>query len=303
MTATADVDVVVPVRDGGRLLHEAVASVLAQEGPRVRVLVVDDGSRDGAPDRLPADSRIVKLRNGGSGIPAALDTGLNASSAPLVARQDADDVSLPGRLARQVDFLNRHDGIGLVACGFEVVAGSRTVTTMRPSPVGMLERNPICAGTAVVRRSVLREAGGHREAFRLASDYDAWLRCAWVAGVAILPFVGYRYRLTAGMVTVHHATLQAAYAELARASARARIAGSGDPVDDAEGFIGSHLDPDPGGDAEVAAWWAREFAGLGARRDAVRCALRAARGLSRRRALRLLATSSLGRPETQAVWR
>jgi hypothetical protein len=303
MAGVPDVDVVVPVRDGGRLLADAVESVLTQEGPHVRVLVVDDGSRDGAPERLRADPRIVKLRNRGSGIAAALDTGLYAGSAPLWARQDADDISLPGRLARQADFLDRHEGIGLVACGFEVLAGSRHVATMRPSPPGMLERNPICAGSAVVRRSVMIEAGGHRTAFRLSSDYDAWLRCAWVSGVAVLPFVGYRYRLTAGMVTVHQAALQAAYAELARASAKSRMAGSADPVDNAEEFIAAHVDPDPSGQAEIAAWWAREFAGLGARREAVRCALRAARGLPRRRAVRLLATSSLRRPPTQAVWR
>ena len=277
-----DVDVVIPVRNGGRLLGRAVRSVLDQDGVAVRVFVVDDGSTDRAVERLPDDPRIVRLENEGRGIPAALNTGIAAGDAPYVARQDADDESLPGRLAAQLDFLAAHAGIGLVATRFEVVVGRRVVATMGPSPAGMLERNPICAGSTVVRRDVLAEAGNYREAFTLSSDYDAWLRCAWVSGVAVLPIAGYRYRLGASMSTIIRARAQADFAELAKASALARLAGVQDPVGPAAPRQPLDLTPDPT-DADVATWWVREFAALGARRDALRCALEAMRALPGRR--------------------
>jgi hypothetical protein len=296
-----EVDVVIPVRNGGRLLRRAVASVLDQERVDVRVFVVDDGSTDGAVERLPADPRIVRLENAGRGIPAALNTGIAAGNAPYVARQDADDQSLPGRLASQLDFLEAHDGIGLVATRFDVVVGRRVVATMGPSPAGMLDKNPICAGSTVVRRDVLAEAGNYREAFTLSSDYDAWLRCAWVSGVAVLPAPGYRYRVGASMSTIRRARAQAKFAELAKASARARLEGHADPVGPATAAQPVDLAPDPG-DADVAVWWVREFAALGARGDALRCAIEAARALPPRRWTELAA--ALVRPgPPQGGWK
>jgi glycosyltransferase involved in cell wall biosynthesis len=295
------VDVVIPVRDGGRLLARAVDSVLAQQGVDVRVVVVDDHSSDGAPQRL-RDPRVVVVPSRGSGIPAALETGIRIGTAPYIARQDADDVSLPGRLARQVRHLEDHAGIGLVATGFEVVVGGRVVATMAPGPAGFGRKNPFCAGSVVVRREVHELAGGYRSAFAQSSDYDMWFRCLELTGVSVLPEPGYRYRLTSAMTTIRRAGRQAAYAELARASARARREQAPDPVLRAEGFIERLLDgADPEPDPAVDAWWAREFASLGDRREALRCAWRAAPRLPRRQAARLLLVA-LGRPTGQAVW-
>ena len=86
-----DVDIVVPVRNGGRLLQRAVDSVLAQEHVDLRVIVVDDGSTDQAVQRLHRDPRVQVLQTPGVGIPLALELGFGAGTAPYVARQDADD--------------------------------------------------------------------------------------------------------------------------------------------------------------------------------------------------------------------
>jgi hypothetical protein len=168
----------------------------------------------------------------------------------------------------------------------------------------MLVRNPICAGSAVTRRSVMARTGGYREVFRLSSDYDAWLRCAWMSGVSILPFVGYQYRLRASMSTIARADEQRRFAALARASARARIDGAWDPAERAEEYVGA-LACDRGTEAraqaETVAWWAREFAALGARREALRCVGAVARVLPARRTVGLL-RAVLGRPLPQARW-
>lgn len=289
---TADVDVVIPVRNGGRLLAAAVDSVLAQAGVRVRVLVVDDCSTDGAPQRLPADPRILLLQNQGTGEVDAHTTALAHVRAPLVARQDADDESLPGRLLAQADYLDQHPGIGLVATAFEVLVGNRTVSTVRTLPGGMLQKNRICAGTTMVRHDVISAAGGYRRTFVLSSDYDLWLRCASVSGIAILPIVGYRYRLHSNMSTIRLASIHPPYSHLAKASAIARMAGQPDPVDDAENWLEARQlqPPDQSArTAEVNAWWAREFAALGSRSDAWRC-LRRSKALGVRRFAAVAAT-------------
>lgn len=289
---TPNVDVVIPVRNGGRLLRDAVDSVLAQEGVALRVVVVDDGSTDDAVRRLHTDPRIVIVEGPAQGIPRALNTGLHQCTAPYVARQDADDTSLPGRLAAELDYLESNAGIGLVATAFEVVVGDRVVATTTTAPVRMLDKNPICAGSTVVRREILQELGGYRSVFAFSSDYDMWLRCVSISGVAILPVVGYRYRLSADMTTVRNASRQGAYAELARASARARLSGAPDPAE----HVGA-LEADPAADVEVAAWWAREFAALGAWRESLQCLRR----IPARRAAQVV-PGLLARPRSQAGW-
>lgn len=297
-----DVDVVIPVRNGGRLLRDAVDSVLAQEGVAVRVIVVDDRSTDGAPQRLPRDSRIVLLANTGTGEVDAHNTAQAHLRAPYVARQDADDESLPGRLESQAGYLEVNTGIGLVATAFEIVVGGRHVSTMTTRPDGMLRKNRICAGSTMVRRGVLDAVGGYRRPFLLSSDYDTWLRCAQASGVAILPFVGYRYRLHAGMSTIRLASIHPPYSLLARESARARIAGRPDPVDDAESWLAERqLAPvdQRRRTAEVNAWWAREFAALGSRRDALQCLRRTLPLGARQVAPIALACLTSRRPQTE----
>jgi glycosyltransferase involved in cell wall biosynthesis len=300
----ADVDVIVPVRNAGSLLRQAVESVLDQEGVGVHVIVVDDGSTDGAPQRLPSDPRLTVVGGRVRGLPAVLNLALATRSAPLVARQDADDRSLPGRLAAQAAHLERYTGIGLVATAFEVLVSDRVVATMGPGPAGMLERNPICAGSTVVRRGVIERVGGYRQAFSLSEDYDAWLRCAWASGVSILPVVGYQYRLTASMTTIARAVEHRAFADLARASARARIEGAPDPADCPEEHIAALAGDGhsrAAAEGDTLAWWAREFAALGARREALRCVGAAARMLPVRRTVGLL-RAAIGRPVPQAQW-
>ncbi|MFN2540431.1 MAG: glycosyltransferase family 2 protein [Mycobacteriales bacterium] len=302
---TTEVDVVLPVRNGGRLLEAAVDSVLRQEGVDLRLWVVDDGSTDGAVSKLPSDPRVTVLATSGIGIPRALELGCSAGSAPYIARQDADDVSLPQRLARQVRLLATEPAVGLVATAFEVVVGRRVVATLGPGPEDLLSANPLCAGSVMVRRSVHAAAGGYRAVFACSSDYDMWLRCEEHCRLAVLPEAGYRYRLTSDMTTIRRAALQGAFAELARHSARARRAGRSDPAADADtaaavlqaALAGRSEGPDP----ETDAWWAVELAALGDRREALRCLRRAAGQLPLRRSLAVLRQVLVpGSP--QAVW-
>jgi glycosyltransferase involved in cell wall biosynthesis len=295
MDSDFEVDVVVPVRNGGQLLRPAVESVLSQQAVKVRVFVVDDGSTDRAPQRLPDDPRIVVVTSAGRGTADALNTGIGCGSAAYVAIQDADDVSLPGRLAASARHLEDNPGIGLVAMWFQVMVGRRVVATLRPLPAGMLDHNPICHGTMMMRRSVIEAVGGYRSHFRSSEDYDTGLRCAEVAGITILPIVGYRYRVWANQVSVRDPATQVAWAELARRSARARLAGEPDPADLAQ--AGEAVGSDEAGADEVQAWWAREFAALGSWVDALRCLRRLPPWRAATEAVRLARHH-----QPQAVW-
>ncbi|MGD9526172.1 glycosyltransferase [Pseudonocardia sp.] len=172
-------DEVVIVRDGpvGASLQETLDSLAATGPVPVKVL------------ELP--------RNLGLG--PALDAGLEACRHDLVARMDADDISLPHRFAVQLPLMESADlvGSGLleIGTGLDDVVGRRTPPT---DPADIVARarfaDPFNHPTVVYRRELVRAVGGYGD-FAVMEDYLLWAKMilagARVANVAE-PLVGYR---------------------------------------------------------------------------------------------------------------
>jgi glycosyltransferase involved in cell wall biosynthesis len=197
------VSVVLPVRNGALYLREALDSVLAQTAAELELVVVDDGSTDDTPEILRSyrDERLRVIRQEPAGLVAALTRAVAEARADVLARMDADDVSLPHRLERQVALLRSDDRIGLVGCGIEAIDETgRTLDSWRlPADDGSLRRrlllrNPFAHGSVVVRRRALEEAGGYRSDYGANEDYDLWRRIAREWRLAAVPEVLYRYR-------------------------------------------------------------------------------------------------------------
>jgi glycosyltransferase involved in cell wall biosynthesis len=199
------VSVVLPVRNGERFLAEAIESVVEQAD---ELIVVDDGSTDGSAEIAQRLGATV-LRQEPLGLVAALTRGIEQSSAPYIARMDADDVSLPKRLARQVEFLDANPRTAFVAPGVEVIdeAGVRMKEIVLPPDDASLRRrillrNPFTHGSVVLRRAALDSVGGYRADYGANEDYDLWRRLAREWELAALPDILYRYRRHAAAATV-----------------------------------------------------------------------------------------------------
>ena len=103
------VSVVMAVHDGERYVGAAVDSILTQKFRDLELIVVDDGSTDRSPEivREHADPRVRLIANGRNlGLAPSLNVGLAEARGEFVARLDADDVAMPHRLARQVEFMD-----------------------------------------------------------------------------------------------------------------------------------------------------------------------------------------------------
>ena len=113
------VSVIMPMRNARPFVADALRSVLAQGGAELEVIVVDDGSTDGSGDivRAMSDPRLRMVQGPAKGIAAAFNTGLAAARGELLARCDADDYYPAGRLAWQVEALQRLPEYGAV-CGY-----------------------------------------------------------------------------------------------------------------------------------------------------------------------------------------
>jgi glycosyltransferase involved in cell wall biosynthesis len=204
------VSVVLPVRNGERYLREALDSLVAQTHRELEVVVVDDGSDDSTPAILAGydDLRLRTVRQESRGLVVALGRGVAEARSDVIARMDADDVSLPQRIERQLELLARDHRIGLVACGVETIdeQGRATGSWLLPPDDAALRRrlllrNLFTHGSVVMRRSALEGVGGYRGDYGANEDYDLWRRIAREWRLAAVPELLYRYREHPSAVT------------------------------------------------------------------------------------------------------
>ena len=240
------VSVVMPFRDASGTVEEAVASILSQEGVALELVAVDDGSRDDGAERMRAlgagDARVVLVQGEGKGIAAALTRGLAVARGDVVARMDADDVALPGRLARQVEALAADARLGAVGTRVETLGacgeGMRLYVAWQNALVGpedhareLFVEAPLCHPSVALRREALEAVGGWRDT-PWPEDYDLWLRLD-AAGwrLAKVPEVLVRWRQSPESLTFTDARCsQARFREAKALYLAPRLARGGRPV-------------------------------------------------------------------------
>ncbi|MDD3294838.1 MAG: glycosyltransferase [Geobacteraceae bacterium] len=188
------VSILLPARDEERYLPAALDSIFRQTFTDWELVAVDDGSRDTTPAILAAagrsDLRVRLLRPSSRGLTAALNAGLEACRAPLIARMDADDISHPRRLETQVAFLTQNPGVGLVACDFRsfpraalgtgMVAYERWQNSLASHEDilrDLFVESPFVHPSVMFRGEEVLSVGGYRDR-GWAEDYDLWLRLA-----------------------------------------------------------------------------------------------------------------------------
>jgi glycosyltransferase involved in cell wall biosynthesis len=237
-----DVSVVLPVKDGGQFLDPAVSSTLAQEGVDLELIVVDDGSTDSTLDIAKgyerSDNRVKVLQNPGSGLVDALNFGIDASKSRLIARMDADDVNLPGRLLHQARYLEENPDcvvVGTFAQTIDVTGTPGSHLTF-PTTDDAMERAlemacPILHPSAVFRKEAITRVGGYRREFPVGEDVDLWLRMSEIGKMANLPLCLMQYRMHNESVSVRKVVQAAASATMARYLADRRRQGFKDQVE------------------------------------------------------------------------
>jgi glycosyltransferase involved in cell wall biosynthesis len=200
---SAPVSVIIPTYNSGRLVADAVESVLAQTLPPAEILVIDDGSVDDTPQRLTNYcDRITYIRQQNQGVAAARNCGIRASREEFVAFLDADDVWHPQKLERQLQVMSRRPELSLLgtqcfdwpAPRFEDVGDA----TANPVTIVPWDRqvvvNRLSTSSNLVRRRVFEKVGYFDTDLQGPEDHDLFTRIAEVYLTANLelPLTGYR---------------------------------------------------------------------------------------------------------------
>jgi glycosyltransferase involved in cell wall biosynthesis len=201
------ISVCMPVYNTEPYIAEAVESILAQTYRNFEFIIVDDGSTDRSLailERFAAqDARIRLSSRPHAGYLVRLNEMLDEARGDLIARMDADDVAMPERFIRQIDFLDAHPDV--VAVGSRVLAIdsdgdpiAEFCTTQEHEEIdrahldvrGGFINHPV----AMIRTGVIRAIGGYRADYWPGEDVDLWLRLAEIGRLANLPESLLKYR-------------------------------------------------------------------------------------------------------------
>lgn len=201
------VSTILPVFNGEKFLKQAIDSVLAQDFKDWELIVINDGSSDASEvivkDFQQADGRIRLVSNRENlGLVASLNRCLDMAGGEFIARLDSDDIwSLPDKLSRQVDFLRRNAGYGLVGTWAQVTdLNRRRLYDFKPPTRDlsirrqMLMRNCFIHSSILARKKILLTAGGFKLEDKHVEDYALWLRMGQVSELANLPILALIYR-------------------------------------------------------------------------------------------------------------
>lgn len=206
------VSVLLSVHDGLPYLEEAVDSILKQTFADFEFLIVDDASTDGTLAYLESldDPRISIIKHGiKQGLAKSLNEMTRVAAGRLIARMDADDISEPERLERQVAFLESHPDVGVLGTAATMIDERGNNLRSYPILTGHLPikwralfANPLVHPSVMLRREILL-ANPYDESYPNSQDYELWSRLLFEKGIrfANLDERLLRYRLHASSTT------------------------------------------------------------------------------------------------------
>lgn len=182
-----------PVYNGADTIAASIRGILAQTHKEFELLVVDDGSNDNTAElvRRFTDSRVRLLHKENGGLGSALNVGLQHASADWIARIDADDYAHPLRLERQLAWLRKYPGCGVLGTWYAMHNGSSVlyIVHTETEPAALRRRfalhNEINHSSVIYRKDLVLAAGGY--AAGVFEDYDLWLRLKDTAEFRVLP--------------------------------------------------------------------------------------------------------------------
>lgn len=194
--STPAVSVVICMLNAAGTISESISSILNQSFTDFELILYDDASTDTtvAIAKTFDDPRIRIVQgtaNRGPG--GAAVQAISTAKGNYIARIDADDLALPERLECQMKYFSRHPETWLLGTGFLRFRGSAPAVEFSSHDTAdivsfsdLLKRNALCHSSVMFSRKVLDAGIQYRKEFRLAEDYDLFLRVALKGEVAVL---------------------------------------------------------------------------------------------------------------------
>lgn len=198
-----------PVHNARPFLDASISSILDQTFPDFEFVILNDASTDGSDRALrdweKRDARIRVIESKRKlGLAGSSNLVVSTSRAEIVARMDADDVSHPDRLSRQLQIMKNDSDVVVVGtlCDGIDGAGRRTRPRDRWRIMRRSRYIPFPHGSAMFRRNAFDRVGGYHEELVYGEDQNFFFRMTHLGRVVTLPDVLYHFRYHTENTTV-----------------------------------------------------------------------------------------------------
>ena len=199
----AVVSIVMPVYNAQDYVGRAIDSILAQSFTAFEFIIIDDCSTDNSVNIIASfkDQRIRFFRNDrNQGIVYSLNRGIAVANGRLVARMDADDISLPQRLNAQVAFMNEHPEVGMCGSYIKLIGSQNDIiryyTDDAHIKANLIFETGMAHPAVMMRKSVIDQHQlYYQTTYQAAEDYELWVRAASVTKFANLPQILLHYTI------------------------------------------------------------------------------------------------------------
>lgn len=204
-----NVTVLMPVYNSVVFIKDSIESILNQSYKNFEFLIIDDGSTDGTTEILKRikDKRIKIVYNKSNlKLVKSLNKGIDIASGKYIVRMDADDISLPYRLERQIEFMENNPNIGICGTWTRNFGKNSDLNiypiTDKEIKTRMLFKCSFSHPSVIMRKSLLdKYALRYSEEFLYAEDYELWLRSSRFLNFANIPEILLKYRVGNGNVS------------------------------------------------------------------------------------------------------
>ena len=184
MNNNPEISVIMSVYNGENYLKESIESILNQEYEDFEFIIVNDKSTDNSLRIINEfqDNRIQIVNNKKNlGLTKSLNIAIKLAKGRYIARQDADDISLPQRFKKQYSFLEKNPEIAVLGTSiYRIDRNGKELGVVlsleQPSFKDMLNWNHFKHGSILFRKVLVNEIGGYNELFEYVQDYEFWLR-------------------------------------------------------------------------------------------------------------------------------
>lgn len=206
MSAKIKVSVITPAYNAGKYIRETIESILNQTFSEFEFIIIDDCSTDNTWEIIheyeKRDSRIRAIKNETNlGIAGNRNKGIRLAQGEYIVWQDADDISIPTRIERQLRYMEVHPRVGIVGGFLEFFSDNGSSSGMRKycETDSELRKNifrysPVAQPAAMIRKQCLDEVGEYDLRYPPAEDLDMSFRIGKKHEFANIQEVVIRYR-------------------------------------------------------------------------------------------------------------
>tara|TARA_B100000886_G_scaffold318147_1_gene257944 strand:- start:2292 stop:3257 length:966 start_codon:yes stop_codon:yes gene_type:complete len=195
------ITVLLPVFNGDKWISLCIESILKQTYENFEFLIINDGSNDRSLEIIKKystlDQRIKYISQKNMGLTASLNKGINIASNDWIARIDADDISCPLRLEKQLNKALK-ENLKLVGSKFAIINEKGKILRNHQVPINKkkliknlnYQKLFFPHSSAFFNKKAVSEIGNYRTFFKKSQDYDLWLRISEKYKIGCIDYIG-----------------------------------------------------------------------------------------------------------------